>query len=89
MAALHLHRHDLARLQVLPVPCLDRLQGEHLVDLLPAVDVSDTLNPPSVVMAGQLIIRVGLATNKPAEFIILRIAADTRALDAELAAASN
>ena len=53
------------------------------------VDVSDTLNPPSVVMAGQLIIRVGLATNKPAEFIILRIAADTRALDAELAAASN
>jgi hypothetical protein len=53
------------------------------------VDVSDSLNPPSVVMAGQLIIRVGLATNKPAEFIILRIAADTRALDAELAAASN
>ena len=53
------------------------------------VDVSDTLNPPSVVMAGQLIIRVGLATNKPAEFIILRIAADNRAFDAELAAASN
>ena len=49
------------------------------------VDVSDTLNPPSVIMAGQLIARIGLATNKPAEFIILRISQDTRALDAELA----
>ena len=49
------------------------------------VDVSDALNPPSEVMAGRLHVRVGLATNKPAEFIILRIAADTRALDAELA----
>ena len=36
---------------------------------------------------GQLIARVGLATNKPAEFIILRISQDTRALEAELAAA--
>lgn len=51
------------------------------------VDVSDQLNTPSVVFAGQLIVRVGLATNKPAEFIILRISQDTRALDAELAAA--
>src|SRR5262249_29380636 len=49
------------------------------------VDVSDALNPPSVVFAGQLIMRVGLATNKPAEFIILRISQDTRALDMELA----
>jgi phage tail sheath protein FI len=53
------------------------------------VDVSDALNPPSVVFAGKLIARVGLATNKPAEFIILRIAADTRALDTELAAAGG
>jgi phage tail sheath protein FI len=51
------------------------------------VDVSDQLNTPSVVFAGKLIARVGLATNKPAEFIILRISQDTRALEAELAAA--
>ena len=51
------------------------------------VDVSDTLNTPSVIFAGKLIARVGLATNKPAEFIILRISQDTRALEAELAAA--
>ncbi len=47
----------------------------------------DQLNTPSVVFAGKLIARVGLATNKPAEFIILRISQDTRALEAELAAA--
>jgi phage tail sheath protein FI len=41
------------------------------------VDVSDTLNTPSVIFAGKLIARVGLATNKPAEFIILRISQDT------------
>ncbi len=51
------------------------------------VDVSDQLNTPTVIFAGQLIARVGLATNKPAEFIILRISQDTRALEAELAAA--
>ena len=51
------------------------------------VDVSDTLNTPTVIFAGKLIARVGLATNKPAEFIILRISQDTRALEAELAAA--
>ena len=39
--------------------------------------------------AGKLIARVGLATNKPAEFIILRISQDTRALEAELAAAEG
>ena len=50
------------------------------------VDVSETLNPPSARMAGRMYIRVGLATNKPAEFIVLRIAQDTRALEAELAA---
>ncbi|RJS14144.1 phage tail protein [Corallococcus sp. H22C18031201] len=51
------------------------------------VDASESLNPPSVVFAGQLVARVGLATNKPAEFIVLRIAQDTRALEAELASA--
>lgn len=49
------------------------------------VDVSDALNPPSVIFAGQLIARIGLATNKPAEFIILRISQDTRAFDESLA----
>ncbi len=51
------------------------------------VDVSETLNTPTVIFAGKLIARVGLATNKPAEFIVLRISQDTRALEAELAAA--
>ena len=50
------------------------------------VDVSDQLNTPSVIFAGKLIARVGLATNKPAEFVIIRISQDTRALEAELAA---
>jgi uncharacterized protein len=49
------------------------------------VDVSETLNTPSVVFAGKLIARVGLATNKPAEFIILSLSQDVRALDAMLA----
>ncbi|MCU0687956.1 MAG: hypothetical protein MUF34_37880 [Polyangiaceae bacterium] len=53
------------------------------------VDVSDALNPPSVVFAGQLVVRVGLATNKPAEFIVLRFSQDTRALDSELLAAAG
>ena len=51
------------------------------------VDASEALNPPSVVFSGQLIVRIGLATQKPAEFIILRFSQDTRALEAELAAA--
>jgi len=49
------------------------------------VDVSDTLNTPTVIFAGKLIARVGLATNKPAEFIVISISQDTRALEAELA----
>lgn len=49
------------------------------------VDFSEALNPPSVQFAGQLIGRIGIATNKPAEFIVLRFSQDTRALDAELA----
>ncbi len=48
------------------------------------VDVSDQLNTPTVIFEGKLIVRVGLATNKPAEFIILRISADTRELASEL-----
>ncbi|TBR17481.1 MAG: phage tail protein [Chitinophagaceae bacterium] len=50
------------------------------------VDFGDALNPPSVQFAGQLIGRIGIATNKPAEFIVLRFSQDTRALEEELAA---
>jgi len=49
------------------------------------VDVSDALNTPTVIFAGKLLARVGLATNKPAEFIVISISQDTRALEAELA----
>jgi phage tail sheath protein FI len=51
------------------------------------VDVSDKLNPPSVVAAGKLVVRVGLATNKPAEYVVLEISQDTRLLEEELATA--
>lgn len=43
------------------------------------IDFGDGLNPPAVAFAGKLIGRVGLATQKPAEFIILRFSQDTRA----------
>jgi len=48
------------------------------------VDVSDALNPPSQVRAGKLTMRVGLATNTPAEFFIIKVTKDTRALTEEL-----
>jgi phage tail sheath protein FI len=51
------------------------------------VDVSEQLNTPSVIFAGRLIARVGLATNKPAEYIVIRLSQDVRALESELAAA--
>lgn len=53
------------------------------------VDVSETLNTPSVVKSGKLKARVGLAMNTPAEFIELYLSQDTRALDEELAAAGG
>jgi hypothetical protein len=43
------------------------------------VDFGDALNPIEAVFAGKLYGRIGLATQKPAEFIILRFAQDTRA----------
>lgn len=46
------------------------------------VDVSDQLNPPANEFAGILTARVGLATNKPAEYIVFTITQDTRALEA-------
>jgi phage tail sheath protein FI len=53
------------------------------------VDVSDALNPPSEQFAGKLNVRIGLATQKVAEFVILNFSQDTRALDEELAAANT
>jgi phage tail sheath protein FI len=51
------------------------------------VDASDALNSASDTFAGRVTIKIGLATQKPAEFIYLIFTQDTRALDAELAAA--
>lgn len=48
------------------------------------VDVSEALNPPSVVRAGKLVMRIGLNTNAAAEFVIIKVTKDTRALDEEL-----
>jgi len=49
------------------------------------VDVSEALNPPSEVALFKVNGRIGLATQKPAEFIIWSWSQDTRALDDELA----
>lgn len=50
------------------------------------VDVSDALNPTANVFAGIMTVRIGLATNKPAEFIVILVTQDTRGLaDAEAA----
>jgi phage tail sheath protein FI len=48
------------------------------------VDFGEALTPPSSIDAGQVVGRIGLATAKPAEFIVLRFSQDTRAIDAEL-----
>jgi hypothetical protein len=50
------------------------------------IDFGPGLNPPSVQFAHQVYARIGMATSEPAEYIILLITPDTRALDAELAA---
>ena len=52
------------------------------------VDVSDKLNSPSVVRSRQLQVRVGLATQSPAEFIVISISQDLRALEEEEQAAA-
>lgn len=49
------------------------------------VDAGPGLNPASVVFQNQRRIRIGLATQKPAEFIVIAITQDTRALEQELA----
>lgn len=50
------------------------------------VDLGAALNPPSVQAAKTVYARIGLATSEPAEFIVLLVGPDTRALDEELAA---
>lgn len=50
------------------------------------VDVSDQLNPVANEFAGVLTMRVGLATNKPTEYIVVLVTQDTRALEESLAA---
>jgi len=48
------------------------------------VDLSDALNPPSVQFQNKVIGRIGLATQKPADWIIFYFSQDTRALLEEL-----
>lgn len=50
------------------------------------VDASDALNPVVNEFAGIMTFRIGLATNKPTDWIILLITQDTRALEESLAA---
>lgn len=45
----------------------------------------ETNNPASLRVQGILAVDIGLATNKPAEFIVVTVTQDTRALEAELA----
>lgn len=52
------------------------------------VDFGDALNTVSTAFQRKVIGRVGIATAKPAEYIVLRFAQDTRALDTEIAAAA-
>lgn len=51
------------------------------------VDVGPGVNTPTTALARQVVEKIGLATAKPAEWVILKISPDTRALDEELAAA--
>lgn len=52
------------------------------------VDVGAGLNPVSEQFAGKLNLKIGLATKKPAEYIVIRVSQDTREYDTLLAAAS-
>ena len=49
------------------------------------IDVSNALNTIERIFAGELHARIGLATQKPAEFIILTFTQDTRELEERLA----
>jgi phage tail sheath protein FI len=49
------------------------------------IDVSDELNTEAVVLSGRLLVKIGLATAKAAEFINMVFTQDTRTLDEQLA----
>jgi phage tail sheath protein FI len=51
------------------------------------VQADETVNPPTEVDAGRLNVRIGVATQRPAEFIVLRFSQDLRDVEAEVAAA--
>lgn len=53
------------------------------------VDVSDALNTPDVQAAGKLLARVGLATAKPAEFIIVYVSQDQTGINVTTLNAAN
>jgi hypothetical protein len=48
-------------------------------------DFGDGLNTAAVQFAGQLLGRIGIATAKPVDWVILRFSQDTRALEEESA----
>lgn len=50
------------------------------------IDFGAGLNPPSVQAQKTVVARIGLATSEPAEFIVLLVGPDNRALEEELAA---
>jgi len=50
------------------------------------VDVSDAVNPIELIFAGQMVMRIGLATQKPLDFLVIKITQDTRAFEERLAA---
>lgn len=51
------------------------------------VDTSEEINTTAVIFSGTLLVDMGVATQKPAEFVRVRLSQDTRAYEAELAAA--
>ena len=51
------------------------------------VDVSDELNTPITIFEGKLLARVGLATNKAVDRVVISIGQDTRVIEELLAAA--
>jgi hypothetical protein len=50
------------------------------------VDFGAALNPASVQAQKKVVARIGVATSEPAEFVVVLVGPDTRALDEELAA---
>jgi hypothetical protein len=50
------------------------------------IDFGSALNPPSVQAQKKVVARLGVATSEPAEFVVVLVGPDTRALDEELAA---